>query len=139
MYVSFHKHKSVINPLFHALQLFVSWIMNQREKDFSDGNLGKARVRQWWEKRGIDYRFSLLLWIVWARTFHTTLSSMFPHVSRSRVIYLACAKLTRQGTDRMASIDSSPDRVHVFLLLNDFLSSKNQYFVTTEWRYCFVT
>lgn len=142
----FSATKIWIRHCFAALQLFVSWIMNQRETDFSDGNLGKARVRQWWEKRGIDYRFSTLLWIVWARTFHTTLSSVFPsHVSRSRVIYLACAELTRQGTDRMAAIDRqfslSWSRSPCFSVFERlFLSNKNRYFfITAEWRCCFVT
>lgn len=75
-------------------------------KWFSDGDLGETRVRQWWENRGIDYRFSMLLWIVWARALFTHLSLLcVSHVSHSRVIYLACAKLTRRETSRMATID----------------------------------
>jgi len=38
-----------------------------------------------------------------------------PHVSRSRAIYLACAKLTRQGTGRMAAIDDSLYRDRIFV------------------------
>lgn len=72
------------------LSLFESWRFSFLFwKAFSDcGLTGKEffRRRPWWGTRatmmkkmgGIDYRFSMLLWIVWARTFHTSVSSVFP-------------------------------------------------------------
>jgi len=56
-----------------------------------------------------------------------------PHVSRSRAIYLACAKLTRQETGRMAAIDDSLYRNRIFVY--HFLAILYLFLLTDKIRY----
>lgn len=65
-----------------------------------------------------------------------------PHVSRFRAIYLACAELTRQGTDWQPSTDNFlyRDRIYrVFSLEMSFYCNRIRHFIAAMEYGCFVT
>lgn len=144
MYFLCRKRKSVIVSRRFSFSFRGSWISGKMT--FPMATLVRHACDSD-EKSGVSIIDFLRFCELSGRALFTPLSPLYSpmfHVLASFIL-LVPSWQDKERTEWLPSTDSSlyPDRVSrvfFFLLLDDFLSNKNRYFVTvTEWRCCFVT